>query len=129
MKKMLVLISVLFLLSTPAVLGGDKKQGKNDSKEKLAQKIEQMKEAGATEAEIQAVIADYKKATAKKKAESKEMAKYKEALNKKVAEMKAAGASDDEIKKVVVEYKKKIEAKMKQVEKTKATKKKTKTTT
>ena len=128
MKKLLVLALIVSLLAAAALFAGEKKQSEKDSKAQITAKIEKMKQAGASEEEINVVIADYKKKVAAKEAQAKETAKLKAELKKKVAEINAAGASEEEIKKMVTEFKKKVEAKNKKAEKEKAAKKKTKVT-
>ena len=77
MKKLLVLALIVSLLAAAALFAGEKKQSEKDSKAQITAKIEKMKQAGASEEEINVVIADYKKKVAAKEAQAKETAKLK----------------------------------------------------
>jgi DNA-binding transcriptional regulator YhcF (GntR family) len=115
MKRLVLLVSALFLLFLiPTVLAQDKPDAKM-LKEKQDRKIAEMKAAGASQEEINAFIAEFKKkVAAMDKAQTQNTPDEKafmEKVKQKAVDMKAAGASDDEIKKMVTEAKVKWEAK------------------
>lgn len=138
MKKLLVLLTFLFVISTVAALASDSpilqekdkaKQAKTEkvkaekvkvSKEeeeafekKIAAKAEQMRAKGASEEEINEFIIEAKKNWQAKlggHATKVKVSKEELVLKKKIEEMKAKGASDEEIKKVIMDYKEKMKA-------------------
>jgi DNA-binding transcriptional regulator YhcF (GntR family) len=132
MKKTLWILPLLLLLSVSIATAGDEKVDVKAMKQKLAQKIETMKANGASQEEIDKMVADFKKKVAAMEADHKTSTKVdalKIEAKKKIAEMKAAGASEQEIQDVIAKYKQKIqqlEAKSVKKEKSKKKEKPTK---
>jgi len=109
MKKFAYAISLLVLFCIAPAFTAGQQQDVGELKAKLEKKVADMRAAGATEAEIQKFVSEFKHKQAAQMAGDSDgkvdSAVLKAKLDKKVAEMKAAGASDDEIKKFVVEFK------------------------
>lgn len=124
MKKIAYLFPLLILLWAVMGIASHPQADPAVLKAKLDQKVAQMKASGATDEEIKAFVADFKKKVAAIAAADSEgngtAVMYKKKLDRKIADMKAAGASDEEINKMVMEFKKKVEAEKAKAEKEKA---------
>jgi cytochrome c-type biogenesis protein CcmH/NrfF len=127
MKRVVWILPVVILLAGILVIAEDSKSDVKAMKQQLTKKIEAMKANGASQEEINQLIADFKKKVAAmepgQKTELDQVDALKVAAKKKIAEMKAAGASEAEINEVTAKYKEKIkqlEVKMLQEEKLKA---------
>jgi DNA-binding transcriptional regulator YhcF (GntR family) len=109
MKKLGIAVSILFLLCVIPALSAQDKQDVKILKEKVEQKVAQMKAAGASDEEIKAFLLEAKKKIEQVNANSGAMSEeaFKAKVDQKAAEMRAAGASDDEIKKMATEAKQK----------------------
>jgi DNA-binding transcriptional regulator YhcF (GntR family) len=120
MKKLGFAVAILSLLFLIPALSAQDKQDVKVLKEKVDQKVAQMKAAGASDEEIKAFILEAKKKIEQLSANNNgstmdekafkakvEEKAFKEKLEQKAAQMRAAGASEEEIKKMVTEAKQK----------------------
>ena len=113
MKKSALAVLVLFLLCMIPCLSSQDKPDVKMMKEKIAQKVADMKAAGASDEEINQFIEEAKNKIAQMNANNggsvtTDEKVLKEKLDQKVAQMKAIGASDEEIKATVMEFKNKV---------------------
>jgi DNA-binding transcriptional regulator YhcF (GntR family) len=111
MKKLGFAVAILSLLFLIPALSAQDKQDVQVLKEKVEQKVAQMKAAGASDEEIKAFILEAKKKIEQLSAGNNGSAMDEKAfqakIEEKAAKMRAAGASDEEIKKMVTEAKQK----------------------
>jgi DNA-binding transcriptional regulator YhcF (GntR family) len=111
MKKLTMALSLLSLLFLICGLAAQDKADAKILKEKMDQKVTQMKATGASAEEVKRFIADFQKKVATMNAEEAVKSPNQEIFMAKVdkmtKEMKAVGASDEQIKKLVTDVKKK----------------------
>ncbi len=111
MKKLTMIVSILSLLFLVCGLAAQDKVDAKILKEKMDQKVKQMKASGASVEEVKQFIAEFQKKVATMNAEeavkSPDQEQFMAKLEKMTKEMKAVGASDEQIKKLTTEVKKK----------------------